>query len=195
MSKLAIKFILLSSLIPYVKNARTHTPAQIEKIKRSLVENDWTNPMLVAGTDLLAGHARLAAAIALRNEGAWTPRHGNAATGPVIDLSHLSPAQRRAYIIADNKLAIEAGWDDDLLKIELADLKALDFDLILTGFSNAEIDKLLKDAGPFPDLSGESKMNDELRYQVVIDCDSEEQQAQLFERLREEGHTCRLLML
>lgn len=120
-------------LKPYARNARTHSPEQVDKIAASIVEFGFTNPILVDSDDgIIAGHGRLMAAIKLAME-----------TVPVVVLDHLTDAQRRAYIIADNRLALDAGWDEALLAAELADLQAEDFDLALTGFEADEIDDLL----------------------------------------------------
>src|SRR4051812_10703000 len=128
-------------LIPYARNARTHSDEQIEQIARSIREFGFTNPILVEiGSGILAGHARLLAA-----------QRVGLATVPVIILDHLTEAQKRAYILADNKLALNAGWDDELLAKELAALEAEEFDLSLTGFSDQELAELLRDAPPDQD--------------------------------------------
>ena len=118
--------------MPYERNARTHSPEQIAQIAASIQEFGFTNPILVDGADgILAGHGRLAAA-----------KDMGLAEVPVIVLDHLSAAQRRAYILADNKLALNAGWDIDLLAGEIGDLREMGFDLDLLGFSAAEIEGL-----------------------------------------------------
>src|SRR6476659_5896428 len=126
-------------LIPYARNARTHSDEQIEQIARSIREFGFTNPILVE-TGSLAGHARLLAA-----------ERAGLGTVPVIVLDHLAEAQKRAYILADNKLAMNAGWDDEPLAKELAALEAEEFDLSLTGFSDQELAELLRDAPPDQD--------------------------------------------
>jgi ParB-like chromosome segregation protein Spo0J len=121
--------IAIADLKPYDRNARTHSDAQIDQIVASLREFGWTNPILTDGIGgVIAGHARLEAAKRL-----------GLTDVPCIDLSGLSEAQKRAYILADNKLALNAGWDEKLLALEFGDLKALDFNLDLTGFDAAEI--------------------------------------------------------
>lgn len=123
----------LDRLKPYARNARTHSAAQVKKIAASIVEFGFTNPILVDSNDgIIAGHGRLMAAFELTME-----------TVPVVVLDHLTDAQRRAYIIADNRLALDAGWDEAMLAAELADLGAEDFDLSLTGFEDFEIADLL----------------------------------------------------
>jgi len=120
-------------LIPYDRNARTHSDQQIEQMARSIREFGFTNPILVdTRAGILAGHARLRAA-----------RRVGLPQVPVIVLDHLSEIQKRAYILADNKLALNAGWDDELLTEELAALEQAGFDPSLTGFSDAELAELL----------------------------------------------------
>lgn len=113
-------------------NARTHSDEQIDQIVASLKEWGWTNPVLVDETNtLIAGNGRALAAI----KSGW-------ATIPAVIISGLSPAQKRALVLADNKLALNAGWDNDLLNLELKSLAEMGFDLDLTGFSNLEIGKI-----------------------------------------------------
>jgi site-specific DNA-methyltransferase (adenine-specific) len=132
-----IEQIGIATLIPFAKNSRTHDDAQVAQIAASIREFGFTNPVLIdEANGIIAGHGRVMAARKLKM-----------AEVPCIRLSHLSDAQKRAYVIADNKLALNAGWDEAMLKLELADLKALDFDLDLTGFNTAEIDALLADKG------------------------------------------------
>jgi DNA modification methylase len=120
-------------LIPYANNARTHSDAQVAQIAASVREFGWTNPILVDGQNgIIAGHGRLAAA-----------RKLGLTEVPVILLDHLSDAQKKALIIADNKLASNAGWDDELLRLELGDLQEMGFDATLTGFSTDELEKFL----------------------------------------------------
>jgi DNA modification methylase len=122
---------------PYDKNARTHSPDQIEQIAASMREFGFTNPILAdADNGIIAGHGRLEAAKLL-----------GLATAPVIVLGHLTPEQRRAYVLADNKLALNAGWDDALLASELRALQDIDFDLSLIGFSDDELAALLPEIG------------------------------------------------
>jgi len=123
----------LEKLKPYARNPRTHTPEQVAKVAASIVEFGFTNPILVdANQGIIAGHCRLMAAQKL-----------GLTTVPIIELTHLSEAQKRAYVIADNRLALDAGWDMELLAREMAALKDEGFDVELTGFSGDEIDELL----------------------------------------------------
>src|SRR5215207_9506303 len=123
----------VETLIPYARNARTHSDAQVAQIAASIREFGWTNPVLVDGDNgVIAGHGRLLAA-----------RKLGLASVPVIELAGLSEAQKRAYVLADNKLALNAGWDESLLALEVADLSDLGFDLRLAGFADLEVDKLI----------------------------------------------------
>jgi len=130
---LSVEYRSISSLIPYLRNARTHSPEQIQQIIAAIKEFGWTNPVLI-GEDggILAGHGRIEAALQM-----------GLAEAPCIQLSHLTAAQRRAYIIADNQLALRAGWDEELLKLELSELDAMGFDLPLIGFSDKELEDFL----------------------------------------------------
>lgn len=131
----AYKSVPVADLIPYARNSRTHSPQQVDKIAASIREFGFLNPIIVDGNNgIVAGHGRVLAAQKL-----------GMATLPCIEASHLTEAQRRAYVIADNRLALDAGWDNDLLKVELADLQAADFDLSLTGFNPDEIANFLND--------------------------------------------------
>ena len=132
-SELAVEHRLVEALIPYARNARTHSDAQVGQIAASIREFGWTNPILVDGENgIIAGHGRLLAA-----------RKLGLASVPVIELKGLSQTQRRAYVLADNRLALNAGWDEQLLALEVADLGSLGFDLSLAGFGELEIGKLL----------------------------------------------------
>ncbi|MGE3623743.1 MAG: site-specific DNA-methyltransferase [Bdellovibrionales bacterium] len=122
-------------LVPYDKNPRTHSPEQVSQIAASIAEFGFLNPILVDTTaGIIAGHGRLQAAKQL-----------GLTQVPVVVLDHLTEAQKRAYVIADNKLALNAGWDDDLLRSEMATLAAENFDLPIIGFSDDELTALLAD--------------------------------------------------
>jgi DNA modification methylase len=125
--------VAVASLIPYARNARTHSEDQIAQIAASIAEFGFTNPILTDGErGVIAGHGRLAAA-----------RKLELTEVPVIELTHLSAIQKKAYILADNRIAANAGWDDELLGVELAELQHAGFDLELTGFSEDEWDALI----------------------------------------------------
>jgi DNA modification methylase len=128
-----IEHWLIDKLIPWARNPRTHSETQIAQIAASIAEFGFNNPILVdTNAGIIAGHGRLLAAQKL----------GLAAV-PVVVLDHLSEAQKRAYIIADNQLALNAGWDEDLLRAELAALQAEDFDVSVIGFEDEELARLL----------------------------------------------------
>lgn len=149
----------VNELKPYERNARTHSKEQVDQIVKSIQEYGFTNPLLIdEKNNIIAGHGRLEASKKL-----------NYIEVPCIVLKGLTEAQKRAYIIADNKMALNAGWNDELLKLELEDLKALDFDLELTGFTTDELNDLLKsdedieiveDEAPEPPKEPKSKLGD-----------------------------------
>src|SRR5712664_4666917 len=123
----------LEKLIPYARNPRTHSEAQVAQIAASIAEFGFNNPILVdTKAGIIAGHGRLLAARKLQLKEV-----------PVIILDHLSEAQKRAYVIADNQLALNAGWDEDLLRLELAVLQGEDFNVGLIGFEDQELARLL----------------------------------------------------
>jgi DNA modification methylase len=125
--------VAVASLIPYARNARTHSDEQVAQIAASIAEFGFTNPILTDGErGVIAGHGRLAAA-----------RKLELTEVPVIELTHLSAIQKKAYILADNRIAANAGWDDELLGVELAELQDAGFDLALTGFTEDEWDALI----------------------------------------------------
>ena len=148
-----IQYKATEDLIPYARNSRTHSAEQIAQIAASIREFGWTNPILIDGENgIIAGHGRVLAAHKLGETRV-----------PTIELSHMSNTQKRAYIIADNKLALNAGWDSEMLALEIGDLKDAGFDLGLTGFSHDEIAALnpdvikgLTDEDAVPDVPDKS---------------------------------------
>lgn len=149
---LEIQYIATDNLIPYINNSRTHSESQIKQIAASIHEFGFTNPILIdeSGT-IVAGHGRLVAAQLLDLDEV-----------PTITLEGLTDAQRKAYVIADNKLALNSGWDDELLKIELEILKNLDFDLGLIGFDQNELNILSNEINFDPATEEEQGKLDEL---------------------------------
>ena len=131
--KLKIEYRKVSELLPYARNARTHSDEQVSQLAASIKEFGFNNPVAIdADGMILCGHGRVMAAQKL-----------HMAEVPTVCLSHLSDIQKKAYILADNKLALNAGWDNDMLKVELEDLKFSNFDLDLVGFSTEELDEIM----------------------------------------------------
>jgi ParB-like chromosome segregation protein Spo0J len=142
-----IETLKTADLIPYARNSRTHSDAQIAQIAGSIREFGFTNPVLIdANNGIIAGHGRVMAADKLGLDKV-----------PCIRLGHLTETQRRAYIIADNKLALNSGWDEEMLGLELEDLRAEDFNLSLIGFSEDDLGAFDVDETEMPDLSDEDK--------------------------------------
>ena len=145
-TKQKIEMMRTADLIPYARNSRTHSESQISQIAGSIREFGFTNPILIDGENgIIAGHGRVMAAQKL-----------GLAKVPCIRLAHLTDTQKRAYIIADNKLALNAGWDEEMLGLELADLREADFDLGLMGFDEDELSDLFAEPAPEAESSGES---------------------------------------
>ena len=124
-----MQLVPIAKLVPYQNNARTHSPAQIQKLRSSLREFGFINPVLIdRDYGVIAGHGRIEAA---REEGITEV--------PCVFVDHLTDAQKKAYILADNRMALDAGWDEEMLKIELSGLQEMGYDLDLTGFDAAEL--------------------------------------------------------
>lgn len=136
------QLVSISKLVPYVNNARTHSPEQINKLRASLREFGFINPVIIDREfGIIAGHGRVMAA---REEGI--------AEVPCVFVDHLTEAQKKAYILADNRMAMDAGWDEELLRVEIEALQGADFDVGLTGFDDKEIADLFKtDSGKVED--------------------------------------------
>ena len=176
----------IEGLIPYARNSRTHSDEQVAQIAASIREFGWTNPVLVDGENgIIAGHGRVLAA-----------RKMGMAEVPCIELAHLSEAQKKAYIIADNKLALNAGWDNDLLALELGELHAADFDMALLGFDAGELSAAM---GLDEELDGDAPKIDEgidykEKFAIIVECADEAEQQATFERLDSMGFTCKVLV-
>ena len=129
-----MQLVDINKLVPYVNNARTHSPEQITKLRSSLREFGFVNPVLIDRQfNVLAGHGRIAAA---KEEGIKEV--------PCVFVEHLSEAQKKAYILADNRMSLDAGWDDELLKVEMESLQEMGFDIGMTGFDESEIADLFE---------------------------------------------------
>jgi len=148
MSDLEVKYLSINDLVPYANNPRTHTDNQVTQVASSIKEFGFNNPILIdEGKGVIAGHGRLAAAKKLGLE-----------TVPTITLAGLTEAQRKAYVIADNKLTENSRWDYDLLSIEIERLKELDFELSELGFSEVELEGICNSE---PDMSILAELDDE----------------------------------
>lgn len=176
----------VDALIPYVNNSRTHSESQIAQIASSIKEFGFTNPILLDEEEgVIAGHGRIMAAKLLSLDNV-----------PTITLEGLSEAQRKAYVIADNKLALNSGWDDDLLKIELLELNDLDFDLNLLGFDDQELANIydpLKE-----DLESEYEIKEESyseKFNIIIECNDEQHQEKIYNELNAKGYKCQVQSL
>lgn len=130
---LQIEYRKTNDLLPYARNARTHSPEQVAQIAASIKEFGFNSPVAIDSDNMiLCGHGRVLAAQKL-----------GISEVPTVCLSHLSPTQKKAYILADNKIALNAGWDNDMLKVELEELQSENFNLELTGFSADEFNAML----------------------------------------------------
>ena len=180
---LVVVYRPVADLVPYANNARTHSESQVAQIAASIKEFGFNNPILLDGSSgIIAGHGRLAAAQKLK-----------LAEVPTIDLGHLTDAQRRAYILADNRLALSAGWDEDLLKIEFESLLGEGVDLNLLGFEDDDIARILGEVTG-DDAAGDQSGDIDGVFEVLVVCDGEPDQVALLEELSERGFKCRALI-
>ena len=151
----------VSDLIPYARNARTHSDEQVDKIAASIREFGFLNPVITDGDNgIVAGHGRIMAAKKLGMDEV-----------PTLEAAHLTDAQRRAYILADNRLALDAGWDDELLRVEFTELQDAGFDLNLTGFTDDEIAALEPDPDPEEGLTDEDSVPEVPEQPVTVEGD------------------------
>jgi ParB-like chromosome segregation protein Spo0J len=168
--------VSVSDLIPYANNARTHSEVQVAQIAASIKEFGFINPVIIdADFGIIAGHGRVLAAQKLKM-----------GLVPCIRVEHLTPAQKRAYILADNKLALNAGWDEQLLSVEIASLKEENFDALLTGFGQEDLDRMLSEF--MPDLPPEDPDEKERKYLLTVSFENEEEQENLFQYLNSKGY-------
>lgn len=132
-TKRNLEYINLSELLPYARNSRTHSPQQVKQIAASIKEFGWTNPILIDESNMIiAGHGRVMAA-----------EHLQFTEVPCIRLEYLTEMQKRAYVIADNKLALNAGWDEEMLKIEVEDLHSNGYNVEMLGFDADELNMIM----------------------------------------------------
>ena len=152
-----IETIQIAALIPYARNSRTHSDEQVAQVAASIKEFGFTNPVLIDGEGgIIAGHGRVMAA-----------RKLGLADVPCIRLAHLTEAQKRAYIIADNKLALNSGWDEKMLALEFQDLQGMGFDLELTGFGMDDIDELLAELDATPEGNTDADETPAVQAEVI----------------------------
>jgi ParB-like chromosome segregation protein Spo0J len=150
--KQKLEYIAIGDLKPYEANSRTHSAEQVQQIARSIEEFGFTNPVLIdQDNGIIAGHGRVEAAKQVSMD-----------LIPCIRLSHLSEAQKRAYVIADNKLALNAGWDDATLRSEIEALQDLEFDIALLGFNDVEMQQILSDVNFDPATEDDQGKLDQL---------------------------------
>jgi len=176
---LKIEYVATDDLIPYINNSRTHSESQVKQIAASIREFGFTNPILIdEGGSVIAGHGRLVAAELL-----------NLDEVPTITLEGLTEAQRKAYVIADNKLALNSGWDDELLKIEIETLKNLEFDVSILGwdilpeFDGALDYSILED--DHEDALDEMQSGVKKAIQIEFDAEHYDEAAQLVKEYRQ----------
>lgn len=183
-ARLHVEYRSVAGLIPYARNSRTHDDAQVAQIAASIREFGWTNPVLIDGErGIIAGHGRVLAARKLGLDEA-----------PCIELAGLSEAQRRAYVIADNQIALRAGWDSEFLAVEIDELRDLDFDLTILGFDPQDLNELIGTPNDAPEAAAEKEFGYQEKYAVLIDCKNEAAQAEAYEKLMGMGYACKVLV-
>ena len=171
----------VSDLIPYANNSRTHSDEQVNQVASSIHAFGFTNPVLIdAQGGIIAGHGRVMAAKKLGIEEV-----------PCIELVGLTEAQKKAYVIADNQLALNAGWDLDLLKLEIESLKELDFNIDLLGFD----DDFFIDVEDLDDYQEPEEQDYCEKFNVIIECDNEHQQEIVYKKMQAEGYICQVQSL
>lgn len=175
--------VSIDSLTLYKKNSRIHSDEQINQICESIKEFGFTNPILIdKNYSVIAGHGRIEAAKKLGLKEL-----------PAIELSGLSEKQKKAYIIADNKLALNADWDENILTQELKSLIDLEFDLSIIGFDDNELNQLFND-NENKDPT-EKDIEYQSTYEVVISCDDETEQESVYNKMTKQGYKCRVLSM
>lgn len=184
MDNLEIVYKDVSSLIPYARNSRTHSDDQITRLASSIKEFGFTNPILIDGENgIIAGHGRLQAAKKI-----------GLAIVPTIELSGLTAAQKRAYILADNRLALDAGWDENMLSIELSELKEAGYNISLTGFQETEVDRYIsglseESENPYTDLTDIPQYQPKGINPAIVQCFDDSKYRELCEEIECAGIT------
>jgi hypothetical protein len=193
-----------SDLVPYARNTRTHSDEQVAAIMASLLEFGFTKPVLedAAAGHIVAGHGTTMAALRLYEQGKEIRTPGGKALPkgyvPVLDCSGWSEAQRKAYVIADNAIAERAGWDTELLKIEIGDLEALNFNTSLLGFDPGDLSDMLYPGGAL-NVGGSGAEPDSVpdgyveQYGVVVVCRDTAHQEEVFNKLQDEGYNVKVV--
>lgn len=152
------KTVNIDLLIPYARNSRTHSEEQIAKIAESIKEFGFLNPVIVGkDNDIIAGHGRVMAA-----------KKAGLKELPIIEANHLTDVQRRAYVIADNRLALDSGWNNELLRLEISEIANLNFDVDLLGFNEKEFSVLFDD---FKDVAIDDEIEHENKKKIFIECE------------------------
>jgi ParB family transcriptional regulator, chromosome partitioning protein len=179
---LSIEYISTGLLVPYINNSRTHSQQQVQQVASSIKEFGFTNPILIDdGGGVIAGHGRLLAAQMLGLDEV-----------PTITLEGLTEAQRKAYVIADNKLALNSGWDDQLLKVEIEALSDSDFDLDILGWDvlpdfKDDVDYSILEDGDFEDELAEMQDGVKKAIQIEFESHDYEEAAELIKKFRAQG--------
>jgi ParB-like chromosome segregation protein Spo0J len=179
--QLKIVYKKTEDLIPYARNSRTHDEKQIAQIAASIKEFGFTNPILLDGENgIIAGHGRVLAAQKLGETKV-----------PTIELAHLNEHQKRAYIIADNKLALNSGWDNEMLQLEMETLQDAGYGIDVLGFDNKDLKALFGNLSDADDKVNEPV--DENRNLLMIECEGERELETLFEEMQKRGFECKIL--
>ena len=172
----------LKDIIPYTNNPRNNDGEAVDKVAASIHEYGFNVPIVIDKDNvIIAGHTRYKAAQKLKHKKV-----------PCIRAEHLSPAQVKAYRIADNKVAEFSSWENDMLALELEQLQELDFDLDLTGFDDDEISKLLDLEEDEPEIK-ETSFTYQEQYGVIVMCENEEEQERIYNDLTEQGLSCKVV--
>jgi ParB-like chromosome segregation protein Spo0J len=182
MTKLKITYKRTTDLIPYARNSRTHSELQIGQIASSIKEFGFTQPILLDGENgIIAGHGRYQAALKM-----------SMSEVPTIDLAHLTDAQKRAYVIADNKIALNSGWDEQLLELEIQDLREAGFNIDLLAFDPSELKSASVDYSVLDDEEIDDQLDDMAKgvrkaIQIEFEPDHYEEAQELVKFWREQG--------
>ena len=190
MTKLKIVYRQTSDLIPYARNSRTHSEMQVAQIASSIKEFGFTSPILLDGENgIIAGHGRYQAAIKMAMREV-----------PTIDLSHLTEAQKRAYVIADNKIALNSGWDEQMLELEIQDLRDAGFNIDLLAFDPSELKSASVDYSVLDDEEIDDQLDDMAKgvrkaIQIEFEPEHYEEATELVKFWREQGGYVGMMLL